>query len=349
MLTFGEFKCSVNTKNLSGVCVDSPDFVSYTNGAVQQLARRGNWFGTLRSMRACVYDTGVAWPRHVATIFAIKTCNHVMDLYNRWFSFLPMEDCSRYWGEWSGSGAWGNGASWGVGPGFGRRGFTESDGNVPVFNPISCGNQVFLQFVVSDPTDVGKTITVMGIDYNGQVVRTQRPDGTIQEGIVLTLAVPYVQTPFQFRHVTRVVRQATNYPVRGYQVLSSGALLDLCYYEPTEVSPEYVHTHISSRWGRGQNGCIGQVEALVKIKPIPVKHDQDLLLIDNETALANMVMAVRFKEQGDLANARGYEVEAFRELNYQMHNLFPDEQFVVNFRPFGRDGLNNDRVRIGMI
>jgi hypothetical protein len=100
----------------------------------------------------------------------------------------------------------------------------------------------------------------------------------------------------------------------------------------------------------GSVGCCQmEVEALVKIKFIPVKYDDDVMLIDNEAAVVNMIMAQRMKESGDLANARAYEGDAFRELNFQMKDYFPDENFVVDFQPFGRDNLNRDGIRIGMI
>ena len=92
-----------------------------------------------------------------------------------------------------------------------------------------------------------------------------------------------------------------------------------------------------------------EVEALVKIKFVPVKYDDDVMLIDNEAAVCNMIMAQRMKESGDLPNARAYEANAFRELNFQMKDYFPDENFVVDLQLFGRDNLNRDGIRIGMI
>ena len=85
------------------------------------------------------------------------------------------------------------------------------EGTSPVFNPIGCNQNVYLQFFLSSPTDLGKGITVYGIDSNGQVVMSQRQDGTIQEGVRLILAKPFVQTPVKFRPVTRINKDETNY------------------------------------------------------------------------------------------------------------------------------------------
>ena len=338
-ITFGTFKHGGTAKRLAGVCVGSPQFVSYTNGAVDQLLRRGNWYTSFRTVRGCVYNGCVTWPRQVQTILSIRNSGQYQRVFNKWFNFLPMNDRDHgyFYRDWH------------LG-GMRERGRTVTDGTSPVFNPIAPGHDLPIRFYIDSPTDLGKTITLIGIDCNGQFIRTQRKDGTVQDGIQLTFALPYVQTPYAMRHIQRVVKDETNYNVRGYQVLPDGTMLELALYEPSETSPEYITTQTSRTHNRVWNGCCeGEVEALVKIKFVPVKYDNDLLLIDNETALANMVMAVRFKEMGDLTNARGYEVEAMRELNYQMRNVFPDEQFVVDFRPFGRDDLNRDNIRIGMI
>ena len=323
---------------MTGLCVDSPDFASYANGALDQLIRRGNWFGTIKTIRTCVRGHCVVWPRQVGTILALNVNGQPSDLFNRWYGFMPDGYCGKLFQRWNAAGR--------------QRGLTtESDGNVCVFNPIPCNTDVYLQFFISNPTDAGKTITVLGIDSNGQPVRTQRSDGTVQDGVVLTLAKPFVQSPMMFRKVTRVIKGETNYTVRGYQYNPATQTLDdLCSYEPSETNPEYVHSRISCGVQFRGSGCLAQVEALVKLKFTPVKYDDDLLVIDNDDALANMMMSKRFKEMGDVANTMAYEAQAFRELNYQMKDVFPDEQFVCNFLPFGRyDALNGSNIRIGMI
>lgn len=339
MLTFGVFRKGGTARRMTGVCVDSRDFASYTNGAIDQLLRRGKWWGTFRSVRACVYDNCVTWPRHVQTILSVRMGNGVQNVFNQWFNFLPMQHCGYFYRDWSLNGRH-------------HYGHSVNENTSPVFNPIGCNQNVFLQFFIDSPTDIGKGITVIGIDSNGQFVRTQRDDGTIQDGVRLTFAKPFVQTPMMFRHVLRVNKDETHYPVRGFQLNpTTGLLLNLAYYEPSETSPEYVRTKVGMSQQRIYTGCCeAEIEALVKIKFVPVKYDDDVLLIDNEAAIANMIMAQRLKEAGDLANSRAYEADAFRELNFQMKDFFPDEQFVVDLQLFGRDdGLNRDNIRIGML
>jgi hypothetical protein len=64
-------------------------------------------------------------------------------------------------------------------------------GTSPVFNQIPCGQNRYLRYYITNPADVGKTITVFGTDGNGLEIITTRSDGTTQPGIVLTLALPF--------------------------------------------------------------------------------------------------------------------------------------------------------------
>ena len=75
-----------------------------------------------------------------------------------------------------------------------------------------------------------------------------------------------------------------------------------------------------------------------------MKHDDDQVLIENEDALVNMILSIRNKEQQNVTAAMQFETLAFRELNYEMRTRFPDEQFNMNFKPFGRDSLARQRI-----
>lgn len=346
MITFGSFKNSGTAKRMSGICTDSPDFLSYTNGAIDQLLRRGKWWGTFRSIKSCTYGGCVTWPRHVQTVLAVRGCHGLLQNFNQWYRFLPMQSCGYFYRDWAG---WGK-------PSLASMGFAIGSNTSPVFNNIPFGGDCFLQIYCGNANDAGKFITICGIDSNNQRVQQQRPDGTFQDGVRIQLAVPFVTTPIQFRKVTRVNKDLTLSPVRIFQVspLAGGLLLPMAYYEPSETHPEYIQTALPG--GLCQN-CQPNVapnpqpvEALVKIKFTPIMYDDDVMLIDNEAAVANMIFAQREKEAGNISNARAYEGDAFRELNFQMKDYFPDEQFVVSFQPFGHDdGLNRDNIRIGML
>ena len=134
---------------------------------------------------------------------------------------------------------------------------------------------MYLRFFIDNIADVGATLTVFGIDSNGQVIRSLHGDGTWTDGVELTLAAPYVQTAMKVRHVTRVLKDTTKGNVRGYQwdgsSLSGTAplLLDLCNYSPNETSPQYQHSRL--RGVRSGSACCAftRITALVKLGYVP--------------------------------------------------------------------------------
>jgi hypothetical protein len=327
LLTFKDFKAGP-ARRCTGVGSGTRDFRDYLNDATRQLMRRGNWWGTVQPMRGCVYDGCVVWPRQVAAVLAMNVCDRAVGLANHWFRFLPWDN------------GW-NAACSRLGYGYRANGIADSDGTLPVFRQIPDGYNLFVMFFIENPNDVGKTVTLYGVDINGQTIRTKRPDGTVQDGVVLTLASPHVITPFAIRRVDRILKDVTQGNVRAYMSDANGVLMDMGFYQPSETSPDYVRTRIP-QWRRGCG--VTEFTALVKLAFIPVKHDDDQVLIENEDALVNMILSIRNKEQQNVTAAMQFETLAFRELNYEMRTRFPDEQFNMNFKPFGRDTLARQRI-----
>jgi hypothetical protein len=309
---------------------NSPEFASVVNEAVDELMRRGNWWGTTQPMQGCVYDGCVVWPRNVASVLAINSrCRHT-SVANHWFQFM---DWSREW-------------HYGLYEDYRRRGrvaVSVNDGTLPVFNPIPCGQSRGVRFYIDNQLDAGKSIVIYGLDANNQPLVGVRSDGTTQDGWQITLARTPVQT-LPVNKISRVVKDPTLGRVRGYQVDSNGVLYDMAFYQPSETSPDYVRTRVPA------NARFPMITALVKLAFIPVQYPDDLVPIENMEAIANMVYSIRKKEQGDIDEALKLDKLAIRSLNYEMRTRYPDEQFQVNFNPFGRNNdLNNWRTRIGMV
>lgn len=320
----------------SGLDVEGGDFCAYANDAVRQLTIRGNWWGTVQSVSACVRGAEVVWPRGVSAILGINFCDRPALISNHWYQFMQPDSWQR------------TAARDYIRNGWHGNVMVETRNTVPVFNPIKAEG-FNLRTFVTQRSDAGKFITFYGVDVNGQRIITTRADGTVQEGCQVMMAIPYVDTPIYFRHVTRVVKDETDGEVIVYQHnVASDFLLDLARYQPTERTPSYISTHVGGH-GIHHGACDQQVTALVNMEFVPFKFDDDLVQIDCEDAIRDMLLSIRKKEQGDLSAAIAYETSAFRELNFQMKHRYPDEQFIVNFRPFGDDNLSNPSVRIGMI
>lgn len=324
LLTFAEAKDSQELADVSAVCSDTTQFRSYLNQATRKLMRRGNWFGTVQKVRVCIYNNCITWPRFVGTTLATNFCGKQSRGGNFWYDFLPMggENWKGILSDYRSGRCHGNLVH-------------ENSGLSPVFNNIPCGQLFYVRAYPAYKQDAGKTITIFGVDNNGQTIMTKRSDGTYQEGVVLTLAVPFAVTPTTLQKIDRVLKDATMGPVRLYLYDSiNDALVDCAKYDPNETNPQYLFSQIKGRRPMNCTYCTS-VEALVKLQFVEVVNDTDLVLIDNLDALQLMMFAGRNRTASKLAEAQQLELDAIRELNYGLRDKFPIEQFEVAWRPYG--------------
>jgi hypothetical protein len=305
------------------------------------LMNRGDWWGTVERIKICTYNSCLVWPRYVGTVKAVNIGGSAQKVMNHWYEFMPLSagDFCNGGFSWSNGGCYGNTT-------------VINDGNSPVFNPIACGKSVYIRAFASTQEDVGKTTRIFGIDENGQVVRTQNSDLTWSEGVELTLALPagqgFVSTAIKFREIFRIIKEETEGVVRYYQYdADEDVMLDLVWLEPGELSPSYRRSRLPKNCCTGTCDGLTSVEALVKLEFIPVKFDTDLVLISNEDALSDMMLAVKYSNAGDKDMAKDFEAKAIRELNLELNNKFPNDQTPVEINPFG--SATPDRHCIGSI
>jgi len=329
---------------ISQSCADSNEFLSLVNDATEMLMRRGSFWGTVQRVQVCTRSGCIVWPRYVGTPLAISVCNNPIPTWNNWWSFLPMSNPN-----------WCDGA-FAFSPNGSCTGsiVALNDGVTPVFNKIPCGTARAIQVFPSVQQDVGATVTIFGIDANGQTVRTQTASGIIQEGETVTLAVPFVQTVNQFQRIDRITKTVTQGVVRYFQLDSTTGLIDdLVVHEPTETTPMYRHSKISRVIGFNpptppncQNACGGlrSIQALVKLEFVPVMADTDIVLIDNLQALKDMIMSIKEDEAGNTKHAEELEIKAVHELNLELRNKFPNSQTPGQVNCYGTARLEKQGI-----
>lgn len=315
-------------------------FSNYVNDATRQLMRRASYWGTVQPMEGCVITGCITWPKSVASVLAMNVCNRPMEIRNFWYRFLNYDHTYRDGQFW-------NWANWTH-----NTRLMEFDGTTPVYRQIVCSTGMFVLLFPSDPIDSGKNVTIYGIDGNGQPIRTQRLDGTVQDGVQMQLKVPFTQTPFMIRKIERVTKDVTNYTVRAFQwdgkTLNpdgSKTMLDVAEWGAGDINPDYVHSQIHPRICPNSS-CPTKITALVKLAFVPAIYNDDLVIIENQDALRDMIIAIRKKEQGDITSSIIYEKSAIRELNFETQQRWPYEQTSVSFRPFGCDSLNQTLVAV---
>jgi hypothetical protein len=334
-MTLGEVKLT-RANEVVGVCTDKPAFLALVNEATERLMVRGNFWNTVKKLRTCVRCRSLVWPRAVDQVLALNVCGVPVANSGYWWQFLPMNGT-----DYGALRGWGYFGAGGIGRGTCGNVVIQHDGTVPVQAQLTCGNPRYIRAYASYQADLGKTVTIFGIDDNGQTIMTKRADGTWQPGVVLTLASPYVGTPFLVREVTRVLKDATQGPVRLFAYDATNDVLeDMATYAPSERSPAFLHSTVRGLRRHtlsGSPACSGitSVEALVKLRFIAVETDEDEVLIDNWVALKQMMLAIRAEDAGDDRAAEVLQAKAVRELNRELRVHIPDDQIPIAITPFG--------------
>lgn len=329
LLTLGAAKESRELKSVSGTCSSSAEFLSLLNQATRKLMNRGSFFGTVQRIQVCTYDCKIVWPRFCGTVLAVNLSGGSSTPKNNWYGFLPFSNWDISMG---GAFPFINGC-------FGSPPISDA-GLTPVFNQISCGHPVYLRIYPGVREDIGKKITIYGVDGNGLELRTQ-VNGVWQQGETITLALPYTQTTALFRNVTRISKPVTQGVVRYYQWAPVGDYTyDLVWHDPGETTPMYRVSKLPA----GRSCCLKSIEALVKLEFCPVVGDSDIVQISSLDSLADMMQSIREKNGGNIQEAQAFELSAVRELNLILREKFPTEQTVTRVNYFGNSPLPSQQM-----
>lgn len=267
-----------------------------------------SWAGLIVPIHVCVSRGCVVWPRYVYSVREMSVCRHPIQIKNQWYDFMPR--------DWYDSNCCGNGCR-----------MTAQD-KTPTYSSIY-GDSRYVRAYASVRIDYGKTVTIFGVDNNNQTLKHKNLDGSWSEGAIITLAGPYGTTLSFVRRIDRVLLDDMQGEVRLYAYDTVNAVLeDLAVYQPGETNPEYVRYHLNVP-------CeTNSINALVKLRFIPVRFDTDLVMIPLRP-LKTMCQSVKFGEAGDISNKIAFEKEAIRQMNQIKRNELPDSQIPVNCGAFG--------------
>lgn len=318
-------------RSISNVGTASQAFVDLLNEAQEGLGIRGKWFDLEQRIKFCLSSNCVVWPEFVGTILAVKSCNGLASVQNQWYSFVD-----NYFGsEGTGFG--------GLGSGYGYDGFYRSGGGsrcvIEDYISRSCYNEItgttgkIIQYSVVKNQDLGKKITLYGKKYGGQPLQELDASGNWVDGLTLTAATPYVRTTDLITEITSVTREATQGMTYLYEYDSStGKLKDLAAYSQNETNPRYRTSRILNMptGKKDSNGvCWTSIEALVKLKFIPVVDERDFLFLDNLRAVKFAMQAIIAERANQDQEAIVKWAQAVGELNLELDDRKPKRQVPV--------------------
>jgi hypothetical protein len=329
MLTLSSIQTS-SGQAASGYCSGSQDFIDLVNELIPRLANRGDWPGFELPVRVVVRNGNVTWPRSVSQVRKINGCRGNIPMHSVWHEFLEYRG-SRHIHSWQG---WLHGEH-----------KMTYQFNSCTYNDLD-GTPSTVRVIPLQAADIGVPITIFGTDQYNQPLITQNPTGQIQLGLTIDAQLPYAETPI-INSIQRVVKGVSqgNIMLYGFNQAQQ-ALYDLACYEPSEINPSYVRYKLDGHWpNNGGSTCCGHqtVVALVKLKFIPVTLPTDgLIFLDGaEGALYAGLRALKREQSGDGAGAKGYWAQAIEELNRQLEDYNPQENFPAQNNVLGVHTFSN--------
>lgn len=303
-LTLQEFKTTHSWPAILNMDSSDPRWLQLLNLASHRLLDMGMWMGTTQRHALCVNSACITWPRNFQTIISMDVCGVPMVIRSQWHEFLEN------------------------GPGLARvrccgtldsydrgSGFAMFDDLTIPASKI----RLYPQF----SSDVGKTVTIRGVDSNYQHIIT---NGGNTDGEVMTLAMPYVDSARTYgkQQFRDVIKDKTKGFVRAYSYDATlpvpppspgpddTPLKALAIWAPGETLPDYRRSFIPSmESGHGccnglmnNNSCQRRcVVVMAKIKFITIENDLDFLPIGNPSALGLAMLSVMREQRGDTAGA----------------------------------------------
>lgn len=303
-LTVAEFKADFNWPQILNMAVTDPRWLMLLNEASQRLLNMAMWLGTTQRYAICVNEACITWPRQFESIIAMDVCDYPITLRSQWHEFLEN------------------------GPGLARldncclTGLNAYDrgSGFAMFDDVTVPSKIRL--VPSLGVDVGKTVTIRGLDSNYNPVLTD--NGNI-EGEVLTIASPFVDSTTTWgKQVFRaVIKQVTKGFIRAYSYDASlpvppaspgpgdTPLKPLAVWEPTETLPDYRRSYIPSLSGcrctdSDDEDCdrFTAVTVMAKMKFVRLVSDLDFLPIGNGPAVQMAMLSCMLSQRGDHDGAR---------------------------------------------
>lgn len=354
--TLAEIKDS-SVATVSGKCPTSPDFIRLVNEATERLMFRGDWAGLTVPIQVCSLGGCIVFPRYVGQVRKLNLCGQPVMGRNNWYNFLQYDNprfpdgaVDRYgYGFGLGNSTWWGNAPWGRWCGI--QAYYTGGIETPVFQDIM-GDGRLLRFYPIAQADVGKTVTVFGVDNYGNTLRHKLSDGTWEDGWVVTLGDPYGSTADFVRRIDRLVFEDHESTIRCYAYNASEDVLEeIGTYEGHDNNPSFTRYNLSTGPTLGTNctsensgcGCIKSIIALVKLRFIPARYPTDLVLVNNIGALKLMVQCCKFEEADNYASARQAEKDAIRELNLQLNDVYPDVQTPIGNGVFANTYVGTQR------
>lgn len=283
-------------------------FNSYLNLAQERLINSGKWNGTILPVRFYSPTGIITLPRRFVSALAAKWNKNTgtdswasgpIKIRNGWFSYLnPISDLwtASYWPRY----------------GYNETFFDDlGDGFVTFANATY--DTYTLKVEIENAGDAGESVVVKGKDANNN-------DVTLE----IILSNPSVTTTQVFKgQISFFSKPITLGSINLYAV--SGANQEkIGDYESTETTASY------HRYAVPNEPSVDYLDVLCKIRFVPCVYDTDEVIVSNLGALKNMLMSLKWEDEGDMERSEMFFMKALQLLNGENREVRGGSQWRLN-------------------
>ena len=282
-------------------------FNSYLNLAQERLINSGKWNGTILPVRFYSPSGMITLPRRFSSALAAKwnkdtgtnyPASGPIKIRNGWFTYLtPISDLwtASYWPRY----------------GYNETYFDDlGDGYATFANPTF--TSFTLKVEIEDASDAFNEVVIKGKDQNNNDVT-----------LTVTLVNPDIVVSEVFSRIDFFQKPITNgainlYAVSGINEEQIGA------YEATETTASY------HRYAVPNEPSIDYLDVLCKVRFVPCVYDTDEVIVTNLGALKNMLMSLKWEDEGDMDRSEMYFMKALQLLNGESREVRGGSQWRLN-------------------
>ncbi len=154
---------------------------------------------------------------------------------------------------------------------------------------------------------VRPSIIIQGYDANGDWIRTSDGAGGFIDGVSIEIngdtAPFYIQSTQSFSYVTATIKPVTKRNVMLWAFTQDASVSwYIGQYANVDTTPRYRQYSIPGLWFQADQTPIKTVVARCLRKYVPIREDNDWLLISNLPALLSMVQAIYYRTANDFQN-----------------------------------------------
>lgn len=306
-----------------------PRFWRLVNEMSRRIFLAGKYKGTYGRYNFYAYGNIITLPAECDTLMMCNAWNRPIIVHNEWFEFSE--------GTWGTQGT--NEA--GVFPVInGPDIFDRGDGYCTIQDP--CGS-FFIRAYCAAPEDPNLTIRILGLDENGNAIRTQatctNPDGTRTTEWINGVQIPlysntafFTETPIQFSKVTGISLPKNRngdlrliaMPAVNSVETGPGYLLGIYPYYMTSPSFRRYEfpqgSHLFKWFDNGTGPRHVPMNTLVRRRHVPVHRLSDFLPFENIPAMKQYFMAAFKDEEEQPELSAAYEAKGRGYLEMELKN-----------------------------